>query len=335
MKRSRTLAAAAACLTFTLAGCSSSTDDLGTRTGGGGGGGTSSEDELVVGFSVYDMQYEFFQDMEAGTREAVESRGWQFELHDEKSDENEMVTGAQALLDGGVDVLIISPFKPDALGPIVAKAEQLGTPVIVNDIGGGGTPYDAIVISDNENGGVQAAEYIDEQIQASGVTSKKVVSITCEPSAVYAARRNEGFRTKIEELGYEVVTELSGNSKAEEAYKIMKDALAKDPDVAGVFACNDPMAVAASNAITDAGKDPVKDITTVGFNGDAEAVTAIQAGQLAATVAQDPSAMGALTVDLAAQAIDGEELPFDNADEREVYQDVTLVTPENVADYAG
>ena len=63
-----------------------------------------------VGFSVWDMQYEFFQAMEAGTREAAESRGWTFVLHDEKSDVNEMVTGATALLDE-VDVLIISPVQ--------------------------------------------------------------------------------------------------------------------------------------------------------------------------------------------------------------------------------
>lgn len=323
------IAALAATFVLAVTGCSSSTDATSSS-----GGDKSSTDKIKVGFSVYDMQYEYFQKMEQGTRDAVEAKGWEFVVHDEKSDENEMVTGAQALLDQGVDVLIISPFKPDALGPIIAKADQMSVPVIIDDIGGGGTPYDAIVISDNEDGGTQAADYIDEQIQALGITSKKVVSITCEPSAVYAARRNAGFRTEIESLGYEVVTELSGNSKAEEAYKIMKDALAKNPDVAGVFSCNDPMAVAASNAITDAGKDPVKDMVTVGFNGDAEAITAIEAGQLSATVAQDPAAMGALTVDLAADAIDGTDLPFDNAAEREVYQGVTLVTPDNVADFA-
>jgi len=329
MKRTKLLAAAGALLLLTLTGCSTASNGTSSTPTKGG------DDKVVVGFSVYDMQYEYFQKMEEGTKEAVEKRGWEFKLHDEKSDENEMVTGAQALLDQGVDVLIISPFKPDALGPIVAKAQQKGIPVIVDDIGGGGTPYDAIVISDNEDGGTQAAEYIDKQIQANGSKSKKVVSITCEPSAVYAARRNQGFDAKIKELGYDVVTELSGNSKAEEAYQIMKDALAKNPDVAGVFACNDPMAVAATNAIRDAGKDPVKDIVTVGFNGDAEAITAIQKGQMSATIAQDPSGMGALTVDLAADKLDGKELPFSNAAEREVYQGVTLVTPDNVADYAG
>jgi ribose transport system substrate-binding protein len=318
-----TAGAVALTAALALTACSGTTPDA----------GGDADEKITVGFSVYDMQYEFFQNMEAGTKEAVEANGWDYVLHDEKSDENEMVTGATKLLDDGVDVLIISPFKPDALGPIIAHAQELGVPVIVDDIGGGGTPYDAIVVSDNKDGGVQAADYIDEQIKAAGITSKKVVSITCEPSAVYAAQRNIGFKEQIESLGYEVVTELSGNSVADEAYTIMKDALAKDPDVAGVFACNDPMAVAAANAIKDAGKNPTTDIITVGYNGDGEALTAIQDGGLSATVAQDPFGMGGLTVKLAKDVLDGKTIEFGNADEREVYNPVTLVTPDNVADF--
>ena len=293
----------------------------------------SAQDPVRVGFSVWDMQYEFFQAMEQGTREAAEERGWTFTLHDEKSDENEMVTGATAMLDD-IDVLIISPVRPDALGPIVAAAKQKGVPVIVDDIGGGGTPYDAIVISDNAGGGVLAAEFMDAQIQAMGARSNKVVSIGCPPDAVYAARRNEAFEGAITAAGYDVVTDLSGNSVADQAYTIMKDALAKDPDIAGVFACNDPMGVAAGNAIKDAGLDPVNDIVTVGFNADPEAITAIQAGGLSATVAQDPYGMGVLTVELAEQVLSGETPDFANVEEREVYMPVTLVTAENVADFA-
>lgn len=325
MKRTRLSAVALAAMIALTTACSESEEPATT--------GADDGEALTVGFSVYDMQFEFFQEMERGTREAAEEKGWEFVLHDQRSDENEMVTGAQALLDQNIDVLIISPVNPEALGPIVNKAQEMGIPVVVDDIGGGGTPYDAIVISDNEDGGVQAAEYMAAQIEANGVTSRKVVSITCEPSAFYAARRNEGFRAAIEAAGYEVVTELSGNSRAEDAYDIMNDALARDPDVAGVFACNDPMAVAAGNAITDAGMDPVNDIVTVGLNGDPEALTAIESGGLSATVAQDPAGMGALTVDLAEQLANGETPDFDNEAEREVYQEVTLVTSENLADF--
>ncbi len=294
---------------------------------------SAQEDPVRVGFSVYDMQFEFFQSMEQGTRDAAEARGWEFRLHDEKSDENEMVTGATAMLDD-IDVLIISPVRPDALGPIIAAAKQKGVPVIVDDIGGGGAPYDAIVISDNFGGGVLAAEFMDEQIQALGSRSNKVVSIGCQPDAPFAERRNVAFEETITAAGYDVVTDLFGNSTADLAYTIMKDALAKDPDIAGVFACNDPMGVAAGNAIKDAGLDPTTDIVTVGFNADPEAITAIQGGGLSATVAQDPYGMGALTVDLAEQVLNDETPDFSNADEREVYMPVTLVTADNVADFA-
>lgn len=320
--------AAAGVLALTATACSETTTQTGTD------GDAATGEDVTIGFSVYDMQYEFFQAMEKGTRNAVKQEGWTFKLHDEKSDENEMVTGAQRLVDSDIDALIISPFEPDALGPIVNAAEQKGIPVVINDIGGGGTPYDAIVISDNADGGQQAAEYMAEQIEANGSGSKKVVSITCEPSAVYAARRNEAFRETIEAAGYEVVTELSGNSTAEQAYKIMNDALAKDPDVAGVFACNDPMGVAAANAIQDAGKDPVKDIVTVGFNADPEAITAIQDGDLSATIAQDPVGMGEKTVEITKTLLAGETPEFDNPEDREVFQPVTLVTADNVNEFA-
>jgi ribose transport system substrate-binding protein len=291
-----------------------------------------AEKPCKVGFSVWDMQYEFFQAMEKGTREAAEKAGCTFVLHDEKSDVNEMVTGATALLDE-VSVLIISPFKPDALGPIVSAAQAKGIPVIVDDIGGGGTPYDAIVISDNGGGGTLAAEFMDAQIKMHAGASKKVVSIGCPPDAVYAARRNESFEKRIQELGYTITTDLSGNSVAEQGYTVMKDALAKDPDIAGIFSCNDPMVGGASNAIKDAGKDPVKDIVTVGFNADPEAITLIQNGGLSATVAQDPYGMGALTVALAQQILAGQTPKFDNTTDREVYMPVKLVTIDNVAEY--
>ena len=227
------------------------------------------------------MQYGFFQDMEKGTKEAATAAGCEYVLVDQKSSESTMVSATQDLLNQGITALIISPIKPDAMGPIVDAAHAKGIPVVVNDIGGGGTNYDAIVISDNSKGGVLAADAMDKLIKAKAGASKNVASITCEPSAVYAARRNQGFETRIKELGYTVVASLSGNSKQEEGYKVMKDVLSANPDVAGVFSCNDPMAVGAAQAVADAGKSGSKDIFVIGFNADDIALQAIKAGQMA------------------------------------------------------
>ena len=296
-------------------------------------GGTTSGNTTTqkkIGFSVYDMQYGFFQDMEKGTHAAATAAGYSYALVDEKSSESTMVSATQDLINQGINALIISPFKPDALGPIVDAAHKKGIPVVVDDIGGGGTAYDAIVISDNEKGGVQAADKMDALIKAKPGASKNVASILCEPSAVYAARRNAGFEARIKALGYNVVASLSGHSKQEEGYTIMKDVLSAHPDVAGVFSCNDPMAVGAAQAIADSHKSGSKDVFVIGFNGDDIALTAIKNGQMAATIQQQPYNMGKMTVDLATKLMNHEKLTFGNDQNREIYVPVRVIDASNV-----
>ncbi|MCL2163902.1 MAG: substrate-binding domain-containing protein, partial [Oscillospiraceae bacterium] len=181
--------------------------------------GTTAEsppasDAKTIGFSVYDMQYEFFQIMERGTREQIQAMGYGYQLHDQKSSETEMVSGAINLINSGIAALIISPCKPEALSSIVAAAKEKNIPVIVDDIGGGGADYDAIVISDCYKGGQLAADYTAELL-ASNPGSKKVAIIKCEPEAVYAIRRGEGYKANITAAGFTVVSEVSGHSKSE------------------------------------------------------------------------------------------------------------------------
>lgn len=291
--------------------------------------GGAEDDTMTIGFSVYDMQYGFFQDMEKGTREMAEELGYEFILHDQKSDEALMVAGSQDLIVQGIDALIVSPVKPPAIGPVVEAAHEAGIPVIINDIGGGGSAYDAIVISDNFGGGAMAGDYVVDQLSASG-GSKEVAIIKVEPSAVYAIRRGEGFKDAVTKAGYTVVTELSGHSKPEEGYSIMQDIIVAYPDVQAVFAENDPMAAAAAQAAVDAGRS---DILIIGFNGDGVALDAIRAGTMVATVQQVPYEMGKMTVVLADKAIKGEALEYDDAASREIYVPVNLITTDNIDQY--
>jgi ribose transport system substrate-binding protein len=288
--------------------------------------GQAAPAKKKIGFSVYDMQYGFFQDMEKGTKEASDAAGYDYVLVDQKSSESTMVSATQDLIDQGINALIISPFKPDALGPIVDAAKAKKIPVVVDDIGGGGTDYDVIVISDNDKGGVMAADHIAAVLKERPSATKKVASISCEPSAVYAARRNTGFEKRIKELGYTVVASLSANSKQEEGYKVAKDILSAHPDVAAIFCGNDPMAVGAAQAVADSGKSGVKDVYVVGFNGDEIALQAIKAGQMGATIQQVPEEMGKMTVQLATKLMNGEKLQYNNVEKREIYVPVKLIT---------
>ena len=44
----------------------------------------SAATQKTIGFSVYDMQYSFFQQMEKGTKAQIEKLGYKYILQDEK-----------------------------------------------------------------------------------------------------------------------------------------------------------------------------------------------------------------------------------------------------------
>ena len=285
---------------------------------------SDDEDTIVVGFSIFDMQFEFFQQMERGTREAIESRGWEYILHDQKSDASLMVSGIQDLIVQGIDLLIVCPYKPEALGPVVKAAHDKGIPVVINDIGGGDTPYDALVVSNNFEGGMMAAEFVLENHSGTG---REAAIIKLDPSQTYSSMRGDGFKSVMEREGYDIVKELFCYGRSEEAYKIMQDILVAHPDVKIVFAEDDPTAAAASQAARDAG---INDILFVGFDGSEIGLSGIENGTMAATVMQLPYKMGGIAVDTGEQLLNGEAVDFDNSDAREILVEVELITAENV-----
>jgi ribose transport system substrate-binding protein len=85
------------------------------------------------------------------------------------------------------------------------------------------------------------------------------------------------------------------------------------------------MALGATEALKAAGV--LDDIIMVGFDANPDAAASVLAGEMSATVAQNPYNMGAFGVENAIKLIKGETLP-------EVIDTGTiLVTAENAADY--
>ena len=87
-----------------------------------------------------------------------------------------------------------------------------------------------------------------------------------------------------------------------------------NPDIKGVFAHNDEMALGAAEAIGG------REILVVGFDATDDAQTAIQKGKMAATVAQKPDLMGATAVETAIKLAAGETV------EKTIPVEVELIT---------
>ena len=84
----------------------------------------------------------------------------------------------------------------------------------------------------------------------------------------------------------------------------MENILQSQPEIDAVFAHNDEMALGALEAIKAAGRD----IIVVGFDATDDAVASVEAGDLAATIAQQPDIMGQKAIEIAQKVDNGEEV---------------------------
>jgi len=95
------------------------------------------------------------------------------------------------------------------------------------------------------------------------------------------------------------------NAEQEKAFNVTQNILQSHPDIQGLFACNDVMALGALQACQAMGR---KDVKIVGFDASDDARAAIEAGTMLGSVAQYPREMGRLGVEAALRRLKGEKL---------------------------
>ncbi|HEX5102903.1 MAG TPA: substrate-binding domain-containing protein [Pirellulaceae bacterium] len=211
----------------------------------------------------------------------------------------------------GCVAIVLCPCDSKAIGAVIKKANAAGVPVFTADIAS--LDPEAKVVShiatDNSGGGKQAGEAM---IEALGEGGGKVVILDYE-AAESCILRVKGFREVIDaynegrEAGkIEIVAELPGDGDTQRGDKAAQDALQAHPDLAGIFAINDPSAIGAWKALERAGKtDQVK---IIGFDGQDFGKEAIRDGKIYADPIQHPDQIGRLTAQAILNYIDGEEV---------------------------
>lgn len=161
--------------------------------------------------------------------------------------------------------------------------------------------------SDNVLAGAQGAEYIVGQLGADA--TGPVLVIEGLSGNVTGQKRAQGFADKLAELapGLEIVASLPGDWDRGKAANITNDILTRNPDLVGIFAANDGMALGAVESVFAAGKGG--DVVIIGVDGNSDAVKSINDGRLTASVAQLPYLVGKQAVENVKMALAGEEVP--------------------------
>lgn len=322
MNRSKFLTlTAASALALGLAACGSD-DDGETTSGGTDAASPGGSDDASITLMVGVKGDPFYVSMECGATEAADAAGATLQVQGpDRFDailQNPMLDAVAAQ---SPDALLVAPNDVTASAPPLKRIQDAGTTVVLVDtIVDDPTIGVSRIATDNNLGGQKAAEAMQEL----GVTGKVLV-ISTNPGVSSVDARVEGFNTKAEEFGFTLVGDTQySNNNASTAAQIMSAALAKDPDLEGVFATNLFTAQGVATGVKQAGK--AGEVQVVGFDAGPDQITQLEAGDVQALVAQKPFDIGVQGVEQALAALAGEEVTA------EIETESLIVTQDNMDD---
>jgi len=257
--------------------------------------------DFKVAFLISNQADPFYAEIARGAQEAGRRIGARLTLLDSKNDATLQGEQIQQLVKDQVDVLVIVPVSYASIGPAIQAANKAGIPVITVDGQATGGKVVTRITSDNLSGGIMAASYIVETLRGKG----NIIELNGRAETWIDQQRFEGFKQGL--VGYSDVRVLArdtGNFDRQQAKEKFARYLAGFPEIDAVFAHNDAMILGAMDAAREAGR--LDEILFVGFDGIEEAVVALESGELAATIVQQPTEMGRLGVELAVKLLQGQ-----------------------------
>jgi ribose transport system substrate-binding protein len=278
-----------------------------------------SQSSYTLGLSVSTLNNPFFVTLVEGAQAAAEAMGVELIVVDAQDSPSTEAANIEDLIAQGVDAILINPTDSDAVVPSVLAANEAGIPVFTIDRSASGGEVVSHIASDNVAGGVLAAQYLCSRLGGAG----KVVELEGIAGTSAARDRGQGFNQYMAEScpGVEIVARQTANFNRAEGLTVFENILQAQSVIDGVFAHNDEMILGAIEAATAAGRTG---IVFVGFDAIDDAVSAVRAGTLAATVAQQPALMGELGVMTAVSALNGETVPDFIPVGLRIVQNVTL-----------
>ena len=252
-----------------------------------------AKDLKSIGVTVGDLANPFFVQITKGAElEARKLAGDNVKvtLVSRGYDLGQQVAQIDNFIAAKVDMIILNAADSKGIGPAVKRAKDAGIVVVAVDVAA--ERADATITSDNTQAGEIACKYITDRLKGKG----NVVIINGPPvSAVQ--NRVEGCQTEFKRHPDIKVLSYNQNAKGsrEGGLEIMTSLLAANPKIDGVFATNEPTAIAADLAAKQAQRNAS---FIVGLDGRPDAEEELQRENPVslATPAHGPQAKAAQAV---------------------------------------
>ncbi|NUW43176.1 substrate-binding domain-containing protein [Nonomuraea rhodomycinica] len=307
-RRVAAVGAIAAAGALALGSCGSGGSTEAAAANGAQAAGRAPQNYAAV---IKGLDNPFFQTMKQGIDDQAKTSGATVTVQAANSITD--TTGQADKLNGlaGQDFscYIVNPISGTNLIQGLAKLSMMNKPVVNID-----SPVDptaaksanvklaTYVGTDNREAGKMAGQRMTTVLPSGG----DVAAIGGIAGDVTSGARIEGFTQGVGK-NVKVVQTVAADWDRQTALTAATNVLRAHPNLAGFFVANDDMGLGVARAVADAGK--TGKVKVISVDGIKDALQAVKAGTLEATVAQYPYTIGQMGVEACQAATSGKTLP--------------------------
>jgi ribose transport system substrate-binding protein len=225
----------------------------------------------------------------------------------------------------GVDLILLNPGDPKAIGPAIRKAQAAGIVVVAVDTAAEGA--DATVTTDNVQAGSIACQYIVDNLKGKGN-----VIIENGPQVSSVVDRVNGCKATLAKAsGIKLLSsDQDAKGSREGGLAVAQSLLTRFSTVDAIFTINDPQAIGTALAAKQMSRTNFI-ITSVDGAPDIESALKDPAyEQIKASASQDPYIMARKAVQAGVEILNGKKPA-----EKVTLLPSVLITRETVKDYKG
>lgn len=312
-------------LVVVLTGCGSTPDDADDKTPAG-----SAEYAIIL----KTLSNDFWAKMKQGIEEEAQKLGVKVDVFASQSEEDTagQLTILENCLTKGYKAIGVAPLSPTNLINGIVQANEKGIYVMnideridLDTLRSAGGSVIAFATTDNVAVGEKGAKYIIDQL---GKNGGDVAIIEGKAGNASGESRKQGATKAFEAADdIDLVASQPADWDRQKALDTATSYLQMYPELKAIYCCNDTMALGAVQAIINAGK--LGEIIVVGTDGSAEALESVKAGQLSATVAQNPAEIGATSLRKMIEAVNEKAEINPDTSPQTIPVDSYIVTKEN------
>lgn len=308
-------------MTGMVSACGSSTSS--GKSSSPADGASSKAKQLTIAFANTNMSNEFQVSMRAAAEVTAKAKDVKLIEADGQGDGAKQVSQIEGFIAQKVDAIVLAPTDKDACAPAVNEAIEAKIPIIiVNSMTSNVDKATSYVGSDDSIAGTMEMQYIADQLKGKG----NIVIIQGPTGNSATTNRTIGINATLKKYpDIKVLASQPANWDRALGMSTMENWIQSGLKIDAVVSENDEMALGALKAVSAAGKQ--NSIKIVGIDATADAIKAVDAGTMAATVFQDAKQQGSKAVEVAIMAAQGQKV------ESKYMIDFKLVTKDNVAQY--